>query len=351
MKSSIKHLYSRAKLFYKIQAYKNTGKKKPILSILLLTSKCNMSCVYCFAPHKGRQKELSTDDWKHIITELRKRGAEVFFLMGGEPLLRDDLEELVDFIHEIGAQCHLTTNCLLARKNLNILKKVDVVMASLDGDEQGHDANRGKGTFKLVTKGIQLMQDNGIIVRVNCVVTKNNIDSAKWLLEYGKRNNIWINFSVPAECESLLESGVALSDHEIREFYRQLKAWKHQGFPLQSSDIGLDYIIDYPLSFNEIIFKGNKLCNYYPKECLCGRIMIYVDSEGNIYPCATLWEQLQLFQPKNIFKDGFDEALINVQELPCWACYCAGNPEWDYFSSFRGIPHALKFTLKQLVGK
>jgi len=271
--------------------------------------------------------------------------------MGGEPLLRSDIEELIDYIHGLGAQCHLTTNCLLVRKYLEVLKKTDVIMASLDGDEKGNDANRGRGTFKKIVEGIRLLQSNGVIGRINCVITKHNIDSAKWLLEYGKRNNIWVNFSVPAECEALLKSGVILSDQEVRLFYEQVKTWKREGLPVQTSDLSLDYLIDYPLPFNQIIWKDTALCSYYPNECLCGRIMIYVDAEGNIYPCATLWEQTDLFQPRNIFRDGMDEALRNVQELDCWACSCAGNPEWYFYSSFKGIPHALKFTLKQLMCK
>jgi len=334
-----------------MQHYKATGEKKPLISLLLLTSRCNLRCVYCYAPHEGQQKELSTSEWKQIIYGLRQRGTEIFFIMGGEPLLRSDVGELIDYIRRLGAQCHLTTNCLLVPKYLEVMKKTDVIMASMDGDEKGNDLNRGKGTFKKIVAGIRLLQSNGVIVRINCVITKHNIDSAKWLLEYGKRNNIWINFSVPAECEALLKSGVILSDQEVRLFYEQVKTWKREGLPVQTSDLSLDYLIDYPLPFNKIIWKDTALCSYYPNECLCGRIMIYVDAEGNIYPCATLWEQTSLFQPKNIFRDGMDEALRNVQELNCWACSCAGNVEWYYFSSFKGIPHALKFTIKQLLVK
>lgn len=70
--------------------------------------------------------------------------------------------------------------------------------------------------------------------------------------------------------------------------------------------------------------------------------------DGSVYPCATLWELKDTYQPKNIFRDGWDEALRNSQELPCWICYCAGGVEWNRVSSLRGLGDALKFGLQEV---
>lgn len=111
----------------------------------------------------------------------------------------------------------------------------------------------------------------------------------------------------------------------------------------------LNHVLDYPQSFWELIYKSEADHKQVSKsECCYGRYIVFIDAEGSIYPCTLPWEYPEGYKPKNIFRDGIDEALRNAQDLPCWICYCPGGIDWDTASSFHGIPHAIKFTLSQL---
>ena len=345
-------LWKRVKLFFKLWWAKRQKDYKPIVALLFLTSRCNMSCLYCFAEHKGEFKDLSLGQWKEIINGLRERGCELIFLMGGEPLLYEGFGELIDYIKSKGMQCHLTTNGILIPKYVEELKKVDLLMVSLDGDKKGNDANRGKETFKKILRGIECAKAHNIPLRINSVMSKNNVNDIEWLLNYGKGLGAYVGFTIPARSKN--PGGVKdmlLTDEEIKNFHLKLLYLKELGEKITLSKKSLMHVLGYKKSYNELIFRNESLANNYPEECCYGRYIVFIDSRGSIYPCTTLWEMSEVYEPKNIFERGWDEALRNAQYLPCHVCYCAGGIEWSYMSSFKGIIHALKFTLSQTRGK
>ena len=80
------------------------GQGKPMWLVLELTYRCPLKCVWCNNPldfDKYGKQELSTEEWKRVLREGRELGALQLGFSGGEPMLRDDLEELVE---EFGLQ-------------------------------------------------------------------------------------------------------------------------------------------------------------------------------------------------------------------------------------------------------
>lgn len=77
-----------------------------------LTYKCPLQCPYCSNPLDiaKYENELSTDDWKRVFREARKMGAVQLGFSGGEPLVRDDLEELIAEAHQLGFYTNLITS-------------------------------------------------------------------------------------------------------------------------------------------------------------------------------------------------------------------------------------------------
>ena len=78
-----------------------TGRKFPLMVTLSLTDKCNFRCHYCDLPHMNRQ-EMTTADWHRAIDELADAGMMRVSIMGGEPLLRKDVGELIDHLKARG---------------------------------------------------------------------------------------------------------------------------------------------------------------------------------------------------------------------------------------------------------
>jgi len=274
----------------------------------------------------------------------------LIFLMGGEPLLYDGFGEVIEYVKQKGIQCHLTTNGVLIPQLIEEMKKVDLLMVSLDGNKAGNDLNRGEGSFAKITRGIEVAKENDIPLRINCVLTRNNVGDVEWLLDYAEKIKAYVGFTIPAKCPELNSMGnMVLSNEEISEVHKKLLELKRKGRKITLSERSIKHILSYPKHFHEIVYKDE--ANYKEAsadECCYGRYIIFVDAEGSIYPCTTLWECPEVYKPRNVFRDGWDEALRNAQELPCWICYCAGGVEWDYMTSFRGIIHALRFSLTQV---
>jgi PqqA peptide cyclase len=77
-----------------------------------LTYKCPLQCPYCSNPLDiaREQQELGTDDWKRVFREARAMGAVQLGFSGGEPLVRDDLEELIAEARQLGYYTNLITS-------------------------------------------------------------------------------------------------------------------------------------------------------------------------------------------------------------------------------------------------
>lgn len=95
-----------------------------------LTYKCPLQCPYCSNPldYAHNSSEISTDDWKRVLSEARKMGAVQLGFSGGEPLTRTDLPELVKHARELGYY----TNLITSGYGLNEDKIIQLKKAGLD---------------------------------------------------------------------------------------------------------------------------------------------------------------------------------------------------------------------------
>jgi len=350
---NLSQLYARGKLFASFQYHRAFNKHAPLVSLLLLTARCNFSCTSCYVEHRGEFPDLPVETWKKIIMDLKSRGNKLIFLMGGEPLLYAGFSELVDFIKSQGLQCHVITNGALIRKHIGTLKKVDLVETSLDGAEKGNDANRGIGTFKLIDAGMHALKENKIPFRIKCVLTQANVGDVQWMLDYASQFDVYTDFTIPIESTNpKYDCSVPITKNQLIDVFKQILELSDK-YKITTSKKGINHILNYPYDFDKIVNKTDEShTSVYPHECPFGRFIIFVDARGNIYPCSPLWgnflRDIPVFTPKNIFKDGIDDALKNAQNLPCWICIHEGGVEWVEMSSFRGLIHALKFTLNQM---
>ena len=77
---------------------------------LHITQKCNYNCKYCFA-HFDNHNDLSLEEWKHIIDNLKASGmVDAINFAGGEPVLHKDFPAMVDYAYEQGFKLSIITN-------------------------------------------------------------------------------------------------------------------------------------------------------------------------------------------------------------------------------------------------
>jgi radical SAM protein with 4Fe4S-binding SPASM domain len=160
-----------------------------------LTRRCNLRCQMCGAwlDGHGGSEELSAAEVKRAVTQARALGLINLKLFGGEPLLRRDVEEIVEHAAGLGVRCSVTTNgTLLSPARARAL--VEAGLAELDlsldaGDPALHDEIRGcPGAWARAMHGLQWLvahQDAGrrVFIRVNAVVMRQNYEDMPRLVE------------------------------------------------------------------------------------------------------------------------------------------------------------------------
>jgi len=146
-----------------------------------MTRRCNLHCIHCYAEAKDDDTgaELSTSEAKAMIDDLAQFGTPVLLFSGGEPFLRADLMELIDYAGNYGIRTVVSTNgTLIDRHVAQDLKAVRIayVGISLDGTEETNDRFRGvKGAFSAAMRGISACQEEGIKVGLRFTVNRRNV--------------------------------------------------------------------------------------------------------------------------------------------------------------------------------
>ncbi|MCL5072830.1 MAG: radical SAM protein, partial [Actinobacteria bacterium] len=183
--------------FLRLVLFKLTGKTYPLTVIFNVTDRCNLRCKHCYASYYKRDaKEMSTEQIKKLLNDLKVNGCLRINFCGGEPLLRPDIKELIDYAKSIGLSVDLTSNGVLVPKRIEDIKGIKCLTISLDGRQEHHDLLRGKGSWEKAMEAIKIARKNGIDVRVNMVLHKFNLDDIDYMISLAKKNNFKIHISL-----------------------------------------------------------------------------------------------------------------------------------------------------------
>ncbi|MFX0004486.1 MAG: radical SAM protein, partial [Candidatus Hermodarchaeota archaeon] len=160
---------------------------RPIAMTFAVTYKCQLNCVHCSA---GKHKkvnipELNTEEAKRVIEEGQNLGISIIAFTGGEPLLREDIFELISYVNQKKTVPILFTNgLLLTQENVDKLAKAGLysLFVSIDSpvpDE--HNKLRGKaGLFETAIEGIKRAKEKGIFVGFSSYATQSSTKEGQY---------------------------------------------------------------------------------------------------------------------------------------------------------------------------
>ncbi len=147
-----------------------------------ITLRCNLRCIHCYAGSSERAPEgASTDQWIRLIRSLDH--TVLLGVTGGEPLLREDIFEILSAAKDRGLVVKLLTNGILLPSRLDDLLDVlepgiDIIHISLDGDKRAHEAIRGPNTFGPALKAVKMASEH-FPVEVAFTLLPQNMDAVE----------------------------------------------------------------------------------------------------------------------------------------------------------------------------
>lgn len=253
------------------------GLDAPICLTWEITYACNLECVHCLSSSGRRDpRELTTEQAKAVLDELK--ALQVFYINigGGEPMVRRDFFEIIEHSVSNGIGVKFSTNgAFIDKKNAERLAAMDYldIQISLDGaDAATNDPVRGPGTYDMAIRAMDNLQAAGFgEFKISVVVTRHNVsqlDAFKAIADsYGAQLRI----------TRLRPSGRGADTwnelHPTNEQQREVYNWlmKH-GENVLTGD-----------SFFHLNALGPALPGL--NMCGAGRVVCLIDPVGDVYAC------------------------------------------------------------------
>lgn len=331
-----KHLANQAKSLLHLIKYRLQKKHAPLFTALAVTNRCNYQCTYCYGDYYHQKHEnFSTTELLQIIDDLSKMGARIINLIGGEPLLRDDIDLLAKRVKKNGMICTISSNLSLLPEKIDKLRGIDIdsIDTSLDGLEEGNDKNRGKGTFQKTFKGIKCAIENNIKTNVNMVLTKYNLADVEPMIKLAADTGFALSFNVVYESHSYEYKNYQDSfniknkdDKAIKDILEKIISYKEKGYPVRFSKAAYKYTRDWPCSYGGKVYITDKTKpkDFKPIKCYHPQFFCYIDSDGRMYDCLHLKDIAPVINVKEL---GTKKAWEKVSSFkpPCIACYSICN--------------------------
>ena len=255
-----------------------------------------MKCPYCYnktdRDYKLKMEKqglfapiLSTEEYKHLISRLLECGAKHLLLTGGEPLMRKDVFELLEFTRSKSPEVvlEMLTNAILIKEDVaeKLCDYMDTVTISLDGHERHlHEHYRGRNTFAPTIRGIKTLvevrnrrgQSKPRVATVPALTDKN-IRFMKEIFEYSL-DGLGIDGLAPI----LFQAG----DHQALTLNQipTIDAWT------AAQNRTVDYMKKRAERLN---LPERKSAPVSPRrDCGVGNGEFSVDPSGYVYPCQSL---------------------------------------------------------------
>lgn len=318
----------------KLLMAKTFNKFVPFQVQFSVTDRCNLRCSYCYANYPARgYKDLSSKNIFKIIDELAHLGTLRINLVGGEPLVRDDVGEIIRYIKRKKIECAMTTNGYFVPRQLTEVKELDLLCVSLDGNQEANDINRGKGSYEKAMNAIKTAKEHKIPLQVATVITRNNLHSIDYILNEGENYGFTVGFTTlinQSSGNNKVPFQNTPSDNEYKEVLGYIISLKKKGYPALFSIKSLEYAKDWPFSYKEDKIMGKEL-DFRHIRCNAGRYFAIIDTNGDIYPCPSL---VGVIKPLNCLDVGVERAFAHLNNHNCKTCHIPCQNEFNLMYSF-----------------
>lgn len=274
------------------------------------TNQCNMYCDHCYRDAGARaEEELNTEEGKALLDEIKKAGFKIMIFSGGEPFMRSDIFELVEYSKSLGLITVFGTNgTYITPEVAKRLKDigVDGVGISLDSlDKAKHDNLRKlEGAWEGAVQGMKNCRDVGLPFQIHTTLMDWNWNEAEaitdFAVELGAKAHHFFFLVPTGRAKNIEEESLRAEEYEDiltrimkkqQEVDIELKPTCAPQFMRIAKQMGMD------LRFGRGCLAGTSYCIIGPK----GKVQpcAYMDMEvGNVRetPFSEIWANSEVFK-------------------------------------------------------
>lgn len=307
----------------------------PLKISMNITKKCNLRCKQCFSDSGIMvENELTTEEVCSLFDIMREYGTFFICIGGGEPLMREDLLELLEYGKNKQLALSIVSNGLLLTRELvkELNKKdLDTFWISIDGLEKNHERLRGKGTFKKTLEALQLLKDNFNAKKaIRVSLNKYNIGEIRQIINIAEENSFdLIRFTPLLEFGRAKNKSLTISQKQYIHFLQEIE------------NIHSDIKIIHPGIKNNAKF----WVNTDDFGCHCGKEAVWIDERGYYSPCIFLGDSfwignIKTDNYKELWKKSLDITTICGNEI-CKSCSnyttCRGGCRARVYNAFGNL--------------
>jgi radical SAM protein with 4Fe4S-binding SPASM domain len=168
----------------------------PLSFDLELTARCNHDCCHCYinlpaGDRAAQVRELTLDEIARIADQAVELGALWVLLTGGEPLLRDDFADVYLLLKRKGLLVSVFTNATLLRpEHIALFQRYpprDIEVTIYGSSRAAYErVTRRPGSFAAFTRGLDLLFDAGVRVRLKAMALRSNLDDMQAIAAFGR---------------------------------------------------------------------------------------------------------------------------------------------------------------------
>lgn len=253
-----------------------TGRRRaPISMYIAITERCPYRCAHCSATGRGAVQELSTAEMKKVLADLQEMGTAIIGLTGGEPLVREDLLELIGSVDDRSVLFLFTSGYGMTPEKARAFKKAGLFAVGVsvdDADPERMDALRGrKGAYDKAVEALKICREAGLYTMTQTVARRDSLRTGhlQEIVNLSKKlrvHEIRILENMPSGRLTGVSEDRILTEGE-REELRAFNA-------AMNREKGVPKISVFAYTEDKDRFG-----------CGAGTQHSYLDAAGNLYPC------------------------------------------------------------------
>jgi pyrroloquinoline quinone biosynthesis protein E len=251
----------------------------PLWLLAELTYRCPLHCPFCYNPvgYANDRTELTTEQWFDVMRQARQLGAAQLGFSGGEPLLRDDLEELVGEGRRLGFYTNLITSGIgLTETRLARMKDLEldhIQLSFQDSTREMNDFLSSTKTFDLKARVARLIRQYDYPMVLNVVLHRFNLDHVERIIDMA------------------LEMGVDYLELANAQYYGWALINRAQLMPTQAQLVRAESVVNACRARignrMRILFVVPDYFEQRPKACMngWGSVFLGIAPDGTALPC------------------------------------------------------------------